>query len=632
MAAVEPPRRRYNVGAVKIPYELRDVAHAVITDDDDRGYRNILGAEDTDPRFQEGATVAYTVELTDAEAAAFEAASNCRYVEEDGLCRPHRYVGRPTGPAPTPSLANLAWMRARYDNLRQWHGRDVKVAVLDNGTTKATRDAMGLTLVARTITSGITLPAGQETFKPEYTHGCFVASAAVPPGGLLLDAIVADETSAAPFSAQAAAITWAVDQGASVINISFGGDPAPPGQVMQDAFAYARDAGVQITISAGNEKLADLDTPSSGSRLFSNVHSIIAFDPATDRRGLFSNYAADASGCSAGVYVDGINELGQPELWNGTSAAAPYAAHLMARAMTGGRFTPAQVGAAFKVNTRNTGTGAQQGGGAYDLHRALYQLGAVDLYGPVLPGGGVDPVDTRGVASLAAGYTLSTVPAAQPDDMRIAVLVSSYSAGLVVPPGWELLTDAHYNGAWENDAGQSVGPTRVRVLGRACGASEKPTSVSFGGGDWYSAVGTITLRGAGGLDPEQFVPIVRFGTSGSVTAPVILPSSTSDHLVYAFAQRHPSANTGTLSTPAGLTQRGFWRPTASGLGYTLLLASANSADNGFKPEYVSTSNDSTGTWCAVALSVPPTPPEIAAVVQSEPAGPPGAFLPFLPMG
>ena len=41
-------KRHYIVGAVKIPYEDRDIAHAVLTPADYRGYFNIIGAVDDD--------------------------------------------------------------------------------------------------------------------------------------------------------------------------------------------------------------------------------------------------------------------------------------------------------------------------------------------------------------------------------------------------------------------------------------------------------------------------------------------------------------------------------------------------------------------------------------------------------
>src|SRR3982751_3647258 len=92
-------RRPYVVGAVKIPYADRDIAHQVITAADDRDFFNVIGADD-DPKvghtLPTGRNVTYRVELTDDEADLFRSASNCRYVELDTVEQVH------AGPITTP--------------------------------------------------------------------------------------------------------------------------------------------------------------------------------------------------------------------------------------------------------------------------------------------------------------------------------------------------------------------------------------------------------------------------------------------------------------------------------------------------------------------------------------------------
>jgi hypothetical protein len=601
---------------------------------DDHGYRDILGSDtvDHDARHPIGAHVAYTVELTDEEAARFAAASNCRYVEEDVVIPPARAVGRPTGTAEIPTLSTLAWLRSRYVDLRKWHGRDVRVAVLDQGTTQAVRDVMGFTLVARAVHSGINL-GGRELFSPEHEHGCLVAPNAVPAGGLLLDGIISDETGGAPNSAIATGITWAVDNGAKVVNCSFS---SPPGgttaQAILDACTYANtNGGVQIVFAAGNDNTADIGTPAAASRTNVNVYSSIAFDEATDRRALFSNHAADASGCAPGVDVTSLDIYGKPVRWNGTSASAPHTAQMMARALTGAQFTPAQVGAAIKNNTRDTGAGAaEQGGGGVDLHRALVALGGEPATASAAGVGVATIVDTRGGTGDVTGWTLATPTTAQPDDVRIVFLASGAYSDLVTPQGWQVLDDSAYYAGYELNAGQSVIPIRLRVLAKALTADEPdPATIGFGDGR-YSAIGAITVRGVGGLDPQRFVPTTRFGTGASVSAVPVLPATTNDLLICAFALRTATASTATLPLPSGLAQRGFWRPTTAGAGFALLVATATLPSAARSTGYVSTSNDATGTWASAALTVPCAPAALATVTQSEPAGPAGAFLPFLP--
>ena len=633
------PRRKYNVGVTKIPPHRRTIAREVLPTTaawERRGYVDVIGSDADDAaglaRHPYGSDAAYSVELTDAEADRFAAASNLRYLEEAEEHLPARAVGRPTGAAAVPTLATLGWLRARYVDLRRWHGRDVRVAVLDQGTTQAVRDAMGFTLIARTITSGVTLGPGQELVHPDHSHGCLVAPNAVPAGGLLLDAIISTTSGGTLDTYEAAAIRWAVDNGARVINLSFAGSPGTPTQVFQDACAYARDnGGVQIVISAGNDNLPDLASPSSASRLFAGVHSSIAFDESTDRRALFSNHHADASGCSSGVDVASFDIYGNPVLWDGTSASAPHTAHLMARALTGGQFTPAQVGVAFKANTRDTGAGAdQQGGGAYDLHRALAALGAIPA--PIAGVATPTHVDTRGggSAGATAGWSLTPASGIQVDDMQIAVLVSSANAQLAVPHGWTVTLDLPYFGGWELGNGITVGPTRVRVLTKPYTA-DQPASVSANwGSTWFSGLVLMTVRCPGGLDPEWFSPLVQFGTSGSIATLSAQPATTSDLQVCVFAQRHPAATTATLSLPAGLTQRGFWRPSTGTTGYAVLAATRTLTDATRTPVYTSTSNDATGTWASLTLTIPGGAPALAPVTQVEPSGPPGSTTPFLP--
>jgi hypothetical protein len=610
-------RRKYNVGAIKLPWRERDIAHAVITPEDMHGYRDIMGADtpDAHPTFPVGANTAYTVELTDHEADLYAAASNLRYLEEAELHEPQRAVGRPTGTLHIPPLDCLAWLRTRYLDLRRWHGRDVRVAILDQGTTAAVREKMGWTLVARTNVADAKLGPGQELVEPDHSHGCLVAPNGVPAGGLLLDCIIGGVSGGSLDSWEAAGIIWAVDNGAKVINLSWNSSAAgTPGQVLQDACAYARNnGGAQITWSAGNNNLTDLQNPAGLSRTNSNVHSIIAFDPATDRRGRFSSHVSDASGCTPGVDSLSLDIFGRPIRWNGTSSAAPHAAMLMAMAMTGGQFTPTQVGAAFKANRRDTGAGAsEQGGGAYDLHRALVGLGA----GPSVTTSStnVTHLDSRGVSSTgASSFSLTPAAGVQPDDMQIVVLISSHGANFVLPHGAVLLTDAPYFALYERgmDPVLPVTTSRIRILAVPY-TDAQPASMllSFGGASWISAFGVMTLRGAGGLDPERFVPTTKFGTGGSLDTVPVVPATTSDLQVCIFSQRHPTATTGTLSLPSGLTQRGFWRPSSGTAGYTLLMATRQLTDGNRTPSYISTSNDTTGTWGTCTFTVPAAPPAI----------------------
>jgi hypothetical protein len=358
-------RRDYIVRAVKIPYAARNVAHQVITADDDRGFFNIIGAEDepdAESVLPVGADVSYRVSLTDEEAEQFRAASNCRDIQLDTV------MYHDVGAVSIPAASSMRFMRADFPRIDQYHGRDVTVAVVDGGTTAAVRNYMGWTLVARKVFSTDDPGADEITS----THGCLVAPNAVPAGGRLLDAIISNNDGSSSTSAMMAAFRWAVDNGAKVINNSNSGPTQST--AIEDALNYARDRGVQIFCSCGNTGANAVRWPAGYSQTYANVHSSINFDEQTGARWSSSTYFAAASGCAPGAGVASLSPTAELLAWNGTSASTPHMASLCARGCTGNRFTPTQVGAALKANTRDTGQ-PNQGGGAYSLEAALTALG-----------------------------------------------------------------------------------------------------------------------------------------------------------------------------------------------------------------------------------------------------------------
>jgi hypothetical protein len=363
-------RRRYNVGVRKIAFADRDVAHAVITDDDPRGFLDMIGADtaDEDEVFPVGSNTTYSVELTDDEAAAFAAASNCRYIEPDS--ETYSCI------SDVPSFDTMAWMGADFTGFSAWHGRDVVIGMLDGGTTAAVRAALNITMLARNVYSPDTPGADEITS----SHGCLVAPCLIPPGGKFLDAIVVDNAGVGSVSNTVAAAKWCADNGAKVINFSSAG-PSPD-SAYSDMLTYLANRGVQFFASAGNDNKNQLYYPAAYSTSFANCHSSISFDKYTGKRSTFSNYASTGSGCAPGTDELGLTPQGQVVTWSGTSASSPHMARLCAMGATGGRFTAAQMGAALKASTRNTGQpAAEQGAGAYSLEKALIALGALDAHG-----------------------------------------------------------------------------------------------------------------------------------------------------------------------------------------------------------------------------------------------------------
>ncbi len=364
----EEERKPYIVGAIKIPPALRDVAHAVITPEDDRAYFNVIGADDTlaaESRVDIGEAVTYRVELTEEEAERFRAASNARYVEPDVI----EYDD--AGVITSPAASSMRFMRADFPRVANFHGRDVLIGMLDGGSSAAVRNFLGVTMVAKQ-TFGPDQPGADEITS---SHGCLVLPCLVPPGGRFLDAIVSSDAGTRSVADSVAGARWCADQGAKVINYSGSGQTASA--AWNDGLQYLLDRGIQFVASAGNDNLASLNYPARLSQNYSNCHSSISFDENTGARSVFSCHDATGSGCAPGTKVLGCTPTGFPVTWDGTSASSPHMALLIAMALTAARFTPTQVGAAFKANCRSTGQPAsEQGGGAYSLEAALTALGA----------------------------------------------------------------------------------------------------------------------------------------------------------------------------------------------------------------------------------------------------------------
>jgi len=377
MAAMR--RERYVVGATKIPHDERDVAHSVITKDDDREFMDVINAND-DSSIPHGADVAYVAHLTADEARKFRAASNCRYVEHDQTMQAHvvevRAENTNSSEGSIPPEDTMTYMGVDPKLESTWHGKDVTIGVLDGGTTAAVKARFGWNVVAQQDF----VRGGTDTNQITVEHGCYTTPEAVPAGGKLIEALVFDEQGSTSHSTSTAALKWACDQGAQVVNFSAGGPD--DSAVLRDGIQYAKDRNVVFVCSAGNDGQYTLAYPAKHSEDSPNVMSSIAFVQGTDVRADFSNHLDTGSGCSPGAQCLSVDKNAANIRWSGTSSSSPKMARLVAMGATGGRFTPMQVARALTANARDTHAPvSEEGAGAWFLSNALAKLGALD--GPV---------------------------------------------------------------------------------------------------------------------------------------------------------------------------------------------------------------------------------------------------------
>jgi subtilisin family serine protease len=181
--------------------------------------------------------------------AAFAAA--CLLVPTHGGGTPLRGSALPA----TPSIGTLSWPARQLDLRGAWAATDlggpVTIAVLDTGIAdvSAVRDA---------LLPGIDLVNSDSDPADDNGHGTQVAGIAAARGKVggvcatcsLLPVKVLDATKSGRASVVAAGVRWAVDHGASVINLSLNAPSDRPelNAALNDAIA----AGVTVVLSAGN--------------------------------------------------------------------------------------------------------------------------------------------------------------------------------------------------------------------------------------------------------------------------------------------------------------------------------------------------------------------------------------------
>ncbi|RTH39000.1 serine protease [Thermus scotoductus] len=229
---------------------------------------------------------------------------------------------------------------------------------------------------------------------PNISHGTFVASTVSAPRDGQGIAGLAPKTKFLPVAIfqpdyvgdfyVARGIVWAVNNGAQVLNNSWGG--LGYGELVKEAFDYALANGVVVVASAGNSYKDEVRTPAG----YPGIIASVAADGNRNRAD-FSTHGRHVSSAAPGVDVLLANPTwlgGSYGLISGTSFSGPYtaaAAALVKAACPGA--TPYQVRRALESTTwersfsRQKGWGHLNAGNLADLLRqgcgALPPKGAV---------------------------------------------------------------------------------------------------------------------------------------------------------------------------------------------------------------------------------------------------------------
>jgi subtilisin family serine protease len=306
-------------------------------------------------------------------------------------------------------------------------GSSVVVGILDSGVDVGHPDLAGR------VGAGIDIQNGRTDVRDSVGHGTFVAGliSAIDGNGLggrgvggatPLMPVRLTTTDDISSSAAAAGIVWAVDHGARVLNLSFGG--AGLSQVESSALDYARQRDVLVVAAAGNNALAggnrnQVQYPAAaigGTRGgWSSGLSVGATTPSGSPApfSTFNDFVSIAApGAGAGSCGDGVFSTvpgNQSLLWDGgdecaqtfgapgdpggrygygegTSFAAPIVAGAAALVrQANARLTAEQTGDVLRRSAHQTvGTGWNQktGAGIVDIAAAVALAGRYDTTPP----------------------------------------------------------------------------------------------------------------------------------------------------------------------------------------------------------------------------------------------------------
>jgi thermitase len=207
-------------------------------------------------------------------------------------------------------------------------GSGIVVAVLDTGIDPAHEDLAGKVVAEANFTDS-------PTAADIYGHGTHVAGiiaaysdnglgvAGVAPECWLLNVKVANDGGRCGAAAVAKGIIWAVDNGASVINVSL--ELKNPSLLLEDAVNYAWEHGVIIIAAAGNGGSEEPVYPAA----YEHVIAVAATGP-DDTLAILSNYGEWVDLAAPGFDIYSTLVGGGYGYKTGTSFATPYVSGLAA--------------------------------------------------------------------------------------------------------------------------------------------------------------------------------------------------------------------------------------------------------------------------------------------------------------
>lgn len=333
----------------------------------------------------------------DRVLAALKHNPNIEFAELNALAAPTATTNDPY------VVNNYEWHLLKLQAFQAWDisvGTNAVVAICDSGVDPTQPDLVGKLL------PGYNFYANNTDTSDQFGHGTGVAGAAAAQGNngigvagvawnaLILPLKISAPDGSATYSAIANALTYAVDHGARVINISYGGGSST--STLDSAANYVWTHNGVIFASAGNAGTSAPQYPAA----CKNVVAVSATGYDDDFQ-TWSSYGSDVSLCAPGIGIWTTKNDGTYNAVSGTSFSSPVAAGCAALLL------------AYNPQLTNSGIVNLLERNADDLGAAGYDIyfgyGRVNAYRALLAAGAPSADTTPPVTSIASPASASIV-------------------------------------------------------------------------------------------------------------------------------------------------------------------------------------------------------------------------------
>jgi thermitase len=300
-----------------------------------------------------------------------------------------------------------AWHLSKTGTTTAWDssvGSGVTIAILDTGVDATHPDLASKMVAGYNFFEGNTNTADVQghgtkaagTAAAITNNGTGVASVAA--ASKIMPIRVAGADGWATWSALASGTTWAADQGARVISMSFQ-NPSSSASVL-NAASYARSKGAVVIGAAGNTSAYDATAPS-------DLMTIVAATDSSDARAGWSTYGPSVDISAPGVGIYTTIKGGGYGGWSGTSAATPVTAGVAALIIAANpALRPADIDKILQSTAVDLGTGGKDeyyGSGRIDAAAAIAaakSVVAMDSQNPIVSISSPTAGTVKGIATV----------------------------------------------------------------------------------------------------------------------------------------------------------------------------------------------------------------------------------------